>query len=159
MAAGRPTDYNSKFTSIAKRFALLGLTNDEMADALDIARSTFYEWLKTYPEFSDAIKAGKDDADSKVVESLYHRAKGYKTTCTDVKVIEGQIVLTQLEKNYPPDTVACIYWLRNRRPDRWRNNPESETTETAEPLNITFNVADAKSDITITRGQRKDDES
>ena len=138
MAAGRPTDYNQKFASIAKRFALLGLTNDEMADALDIARSTFYEWLKAYPEFSDAIQSGKDSADAKVAQSLYHRAKGYKTTETDVKVIDGKIVLTELQKNYPPDPASMIFWLRNRQPKLWRNKPDAPDQD--HERSVTINI-------------------
>ena len=77
------------------------------------------------PEFSDAIQSGKDSADAKVAQSLYHRAKGYKTTETDVKVIDGQIVLTELQKNYPPDPASMIFWLRNRQPKLWRNKPDA----------------------------------
>jgi hypothetical protein len=32
--------------------------------------------------------------------------------------------LTRLTKHYPPDTTACIFWLKNRKPREWRNRTE-----------------------------------
>ena len=32
--------------------------------------------------------------------------------------------MVQTVKHIPPDTTAQIFWLKNRRPDRWRDKPE-----------------------------------
>ena len=37
-----------------------GLTNDQIAHNIGIARGTLYEWQKTYPDFKDALKRGVD---------------------------------------------------------------------------------------------------
>ncbi|MDR8011858.1 terminase, partial [Escherichia coli] len=46
----------------------------------------------------------------------------------DIRVIENRIVETPLEKYYPPDTTAAIFWLKNRQKDKWRDKQEVEHT-------------------------------
>ena len=36
-----------------------------------------------------------------------------------VKIIEHDVI-----KHYPPDTAACIFFLKNRQPDRWRDRKD-----------------------------------
>jgi len=107
--AGRPTDYEPKYVELAFWMAQAGLTDKQMAEEMGIAESTFYEWKKEHPEFSESIRAGKDTPDSAVEAALFRKAKGFKYE-------EGKKQRVAL-----PDTVACIFWLKNRRPDRWRD--------------------------------------
>lgn len=64
MAAGRPSKFpdndKEKQALFDKMIALFseGMSKTEVAVNLNIALSTFYEWEKTYPEFSEAIKEG-----------------------------------------------------------------------------------------------------
>ncbi len=78
-AGGRPTKYKPEFCDRAFDFALVGMTDDEIAGALKIDRATLYRWKNSYPEFCDAIKRGGDRYDTEVVEkALTHRAAGYE---------------------------------------------------------------------------------
>ena len=36
-------------------------------------------------------------------------------------VLPDPLLLGHYVEHYPPDTTALIYWLKNRRPDRWRD--------------------------------------
>lgn len=31
---------------------------------------------------------------------------------------------TPLTKHYPPDTTACIFWLKNQKPKEWHDRTE-----------------------------------
>lgn len=97
-----------------------GLTDEELAKVFNKNPSTINDWKKD-PEFFQVLKKGKDIADAKVVASLYKRACGY-----DIKrkmFIKG-MGLMDVEQHYPPDTVACIFWLKNRQREDWKDRVE-----------------------------------
>ena len=82
---------------------------------------------KYYPEFRGALKVAKDVADEKIEKALYQRAKGYSYRAEKVVVesrgnnegSEARVV--EYTEHMPPDTTAAIFFLKNRRPDRWRD--------------------------------------
>jgi hypothetical protein len=113
--AGRPTDYREEYCEQVVKLCKLGATDKEIADFFDVDESTINNWKIAHSEFFESIKKGKIVADAEIADSLYHRAKGYQHPDVDIKVIEGKIVMTPLVKHYPPDTVAGIFWLKNRR--------------------------------------------
>lgn len=110
------------------KYALLGANHERMALLFGVAKSTFDLWIANIPEFSDALKEGKDWADANVAKSLYHRALGYSHPDVDIKVVNGEIVQTPLTKHYPPDTGAATLWLKNRQPGTWRDKVENVLT-------------------------------
>lgn len=118
---GRPTSYKPEYCNIARAMCMRGATNADLADAFDVTISTIYLWQATHAEFSESIKAGKDLVDDFVERSLYLQAVGYAHDDVDVRVIDDQVVLTPLRKQIPPNPTAAIFWLKNRRPDRWRD--------------------------------------
>lgn len=124
--AGRPTKYDSAICPTVTKYCLLGVTDEELADFLDITVSTLYLWKNEHPEFSEAIKAGKEEADANIADSLYHRAKGYQHPETHFATVGGVVVATPTTKHYPPDTAAAFIWLKNRRSGKWRDKQEHE---------------------------------
>jgi len=54
---------------------------------------------------------------------------GYTRDDCHVSQHEGRITITPLKKHYPPDTTACIFWLKNRRPQEWRYRTELDTEQ------------------------------
>jgi transposase-like protein len=111
----------------AADLALMGKTNDEIADIFGVTKETLNQWRKEYPEFSDAIKYNKNQADSKVVKSLYQRANGYEYQ--EKRVIQNPDGTTRKEvtvKQVPPDVTAQIFWLKNRQPAQWRDKQHIE---------------------------------
>ena len=124
---GRHSDYNEKeHNRMAFKLSLLGLTDKEMADVFGVSEVTLNAWKKRHPPFLKSLKAGKDMADAKVAQSLYKRALGYSHKDTDIKMYEGKVIKTEIIKQYPPDTTAGIFWLKNRQPDKWREKSEVE---------------------------------
>jgi transposase-like protein len=124
---GRSTKYNPDITpQLAKQYAREGLIDKEIAPRLGITTSTLYEWKKKYPEFSDALKHGKEFIDSQVEDSLLKRALGYEIVEEEFKRVVGplgvkQIRVKKVRKHIPPDVAAAIIWLKNRQSKRWRD--------------------------------------
>jgi len=115
---GRPSSYDPKLhPKLAFWLAQAGLTDEQMAEEIAIHTDTLYEWRKVHPEFSEALKGGKATPDGEVEAALLRRAKGFKYA-------EGG-----KEKVALPDTTACIFWLKNRRPSDWRDKRQNEVPE------------------------------
>ena len=133
---GRPTKYKEEYNKLAFNYSLLGATDKQMAEYFDVALSTLHKWKLEHPNFSDSLKEGKDEADANVGKALYGRALGYSHPDVDIKVVNGEIVETPITKHYPPDTTSCIFWLKNRQKDKWRDKHEIEQTGDAIITNV-----------------------
>ena len=121
---GRPSSYKPEYAEQAYKFCLLGADEPRIAQLLDVSVATITNWKRDYPEFLAALKEGKEIADANVGKSLYQRACGYSHPDVEVKVIDGQVVMVDLVKHYPPDTGAAMAWLKNRQPKLWRDRKE-----------------------------------
>lgn len=98
-----------------------GLTDQELATVFDVDVRTIGNWKKD-PAYFQALKDAKGVADSIVERSLYERANGYSHP--EEKVFmrpSGEIIRTTVTKHYPPDPTSIIFFLKNRRPDQWRD--------------------------------------
>lgn len=126
MPRGRPTLFKDEYVEQVEKLALLGLTDEEVAQFFGVATSTVYEWDLKHPEFSEARARGKAPADAEVAAKLYHRARGY--THKAVKIFmpanASKPVYAPYEEHYPPDTQAATWWLKNRRGDKWKDKSE-----------------------------------
>lgn len=107
-------------------YARDGLTDEQIAKNLDIVPSTLYEWKRQYSEISEALKKGKEVVDIGVENALLKRALGYSYEEKKVEVSEEGTKVTKTIKEVVPDTTAQIFWLKNRRPDRWRDKQDIE---------------------------------
>ncbi|MDX6038910.1 terminase [Scandinavium lactucae] len=125
----RPTKYREEFAHLALTLCRLGATDAELGTALDVDERSINRWKKLYPEFCQSIKRGKLFADARGVEALYQKATGYLHLQDDIRVINGEVVKTQTIRHYPPDTTACIFWLKNRRPEYWQDRPAQRQPE------------------------------
>lgn len=96
--------------TLLKGWARDGLTDEQLAEKMSIGIRTLYDWKIRYPQISQALKKGKEIVDFEVENALLKSA------------IDG-------------NTTAQIFWLKNRRPDKWRDKPvedigpKDETTE------------------------------
>jgi hypothetical protein len=74
---GRPTLYKPENAELARKFCLLGATNEDLAGLFEVARRTIDDWIATIPEFAEGVRQGRDVADAAIVQKLYSRAMGY----------------------------------------------------------------------------------
>lgn len=135
MAGGRPTRYKEEYCEQAEKLCLLGANDKQLADFFRTTEQTINAWKKAHPKFLEALKAGKEVADANVSKSLYRKAIGYEHDDVELKVVSignnGGSVVEQVpvKKIYPPDTTACIFWLKNRQPKLWREKQEVQSTQ------------------------------
>jgi hypothetical protein len=124
----RPTDYKKEYCEQVEKLCRLGAIDKEIADFFGVAESTLNLWKQRHPEFSESIKRGKVLADANVADRLYQRAMGYEHQAVkivaDAKSKDEHIV--PYTEHYAPDTTACIFWLKNRQPEKWRDKIHQE---------------------------------
>src|SRR5262245_39050438 len=116
---GRKPTWRDGNLEQASKLAALGLTDAEMADFFGVSTKTFTRWKLSKPEFCLALKAGKDVADARVEQRLYERAVGYSVETEKVLCWRGKVIRVKSVLHHPPDTTACIFWLKNRQPEKW----------------------------------------
>lgn len=119
---------------LLKAWARDGLTDEQIAHNMGIGYSTLQAWKSRNQDIQDALKKGKEVVDIIVENALFKNATGYyyeeETVSTEkeviyedgkrVKEISKPVVIT-LQKYKPCDTVAQIFWLKNRKRDKWQD--------------------------------------
>ena len=116
-----------------------GLTDKEICEKLGISQDSFYVYKNKYSEFSDTLKETKEIADIKVEKKKKKNANGYdyieETVVMKKEVIykDGKRVkevtypeVVPLTKHKEAETRAQMFWLQNRKPDKWRNQAQVE---------------------------------
>lgn len=110
---------------LLESWARNGLTDEQIAHNIGITAKTLYEWKNKYSEICESLKKGKEVVDILVENALLKRALGYQYEEVSEKYEMG--VLTErkvTKKEVIPDTTAQIYWLKNRKPEVWRDKRE-----------------------------------
>lgn len=114
-----------------------GLTDEQICRNMRISKDTFYRWVNQFSEFSDAIKRGRAPVDFEVENALLKSALGHTITVKKPmkvktekqlagkgKIVEEHVEIVEEEVYIPPQVVAQIFWLKNRKPERWRDRPQ-----------------------------------
>lgn len=118
-----------------------GLTDEQIAHNMGVAYSTLKNWKNDHMAILAALKKGKEVVDRQVENALLQRALGYEYEEVSEKYEYG--ILTErkvVKKQVAPDTTAQIFWLKNRKPEEWRdkqnihvegsiNNPYADLTK------------------------------
>lgn len=125
---GRPSKYKPTFAKQAEKLCTLGATDEDLADFFEVGIRTIANWKTQHEDFLQALKGGKAQADDRVEHSLYQRAVGYTFDSEKVFNNRGEIVRAKTREHCPPDVTAQIFWLKNRRPDEWRDKVQNEHT-------------------------------
>lgn len=104
-----------------------GLTDEQIAHNCGISRNTLYVWQNKHQDIRDALKKGKEVIDYEIENQLIKNIKGFEHTYLTEKVTKDGDVVSVMETVYvKPDTAAAIFWLKNRLPKKWRNNPSAD---------------------------------
>lgn len=105
-----------------------GADNEILAKVLGCGKTTLGKIIRENEDFKLLIRESKLIADLDVESELYKRAKGYDVEETETKAIvskdgEGKTVsVVKRKKHIPGDVTAQIFWLKNRKPEAWRDN-------------------------------------
>ena len=112
-----------------------GLTDKEIAGNIGVSVSTLYCWKNKFLEFSEALKKGKDIADIQVENALFKRAVGYEAVDKRIETEhDKETKRITTVKHVPPDVGAMVFWLKNRRPDKWRDKPVADASDGEDEL-------------------------
>lgn len=130
------SSYKKSFLKMAAVMGAAGFTEAEVAAYFEVTDRTIRNWKAQHPDFADALRIGKEIADNRVEQSLYHMALGYDVAAEEIKVIDGKIVRVQTVKHIPAAPMAAIAWLNNRRRGQWQRNPEPEALPPEAPADI-----------------------
>lgn len=123
-----------------------GLSDEDIAKSIGINRTTIYDWKRKYPTFANALRDGKLVADLAVESALFKKATGFTVTDTKTtsfldketgELVEGKSEVTT--KHILPDTLAIMFWLKNRRPDLWKDKVTEQGDATETQLNTYLN--------------------
>ncbi len=140
---GRPTLYKQEYDEQAHNHCLLGATNTGLADLFDVGPRTIDRWIADIPSFAKAVRDGRAIADGRVARSLYERAVGYQHTVERVLFHRGEEKRITSTVQHPPDTQACIFWLRNRCRPVWNVRPAPVDAHDAEEVEAMLAALDA----------------
>lgn len=110
-----------------------GLSNEQIAHNIGITAKTLCEWQNRFGEFRNAIKKGKEVVDREVENAMLKRALGYEydevtqepVTDKDTGITEMRVT-KRVTKQIVPDVTAQIFWLKNRKPDEFRDKRDVE---------------------------------
>jgi hypothetical protein len=116
---GRPSEFDEAIMPEVLELVGQGATTKELADHLGVHPAQFWRWCQAYPHLRSAVKAAREAQDDRVEEALRINA-----------VLEGNVT-------------AQIFWLKNRRPNEWRDRKETE---------IIVPVADDVGEVRDARG-------
>ena len=150
------TKYRNDMPALVEQYAREGLIEREMAAKLGVSVETFEQYKKRYPVFLESLKAGKEIVDREVEQALYKRALGFEyeevktTTTTDPETGEERAaIVTKTRKVMAPDVQAQQFWLKNRRPDIWRDSIRIETVDINQALKDAAKLSDAEKRIKL----------
>lgn len=126
-----------------------GLVIDQIAENLGISKTTLYSYMKKYPELSERLKKGKEISDYQVENELFKKAVGFTrkekrpVKIKEVEYSEGKrvketerIEMVEEEVYYPPELGAQVFWLKNRRPDKWKDKVEAKMEPGGEGVGV-----------------------
>src|SRR5215471_306949 len=143
---GQPTKYNPEvYPRVAKFLCERGATMSELARAFNVNDSTLYDWLNRHKEFHDAVQVSADVFNHRVERALAERAiGGFVTLREEVRDPEtGKVLAPAQRQYYPPDPTSCIFFLKNRMPDKYRDvhriDKEVRLLKTSDELRIEIN--------------------
>jgi hypothetical protein len=119
--SGRPTSYQPEYAAQAEKLCKLGATDADLAEFFGVNTSTIWRWTGRHEAFCNALKSGKEEADERVERSLYQKAIGYEYDAVKIFNANGEPLIVPYREKCAPDTTAAIFWLKNRRSDKWRD--------------------------------------
>jgi transcriptional regulator with XRE-family HTH domain len=128
MAVGKYDTHVKPKLLLIEAWARNGLTLEQIADNLGIAKSTLCEYQKEHTDLSDSLKKGKEVIDTMVENALLKAALGYEFE----EEAMGKMGVERLTKYAHPNTTALIFWLKNRNQKDWRDKQDIDMNATVE---------------------------
>lgn len=113
-----------------REYKMQGATDEQICSVFDISQSTFYEYKKKYPEFSEAIKKGIAELVLDLRGELVKAAKNHKLETRKVYIKQDLATgeksqITEITTREVDGDVAAInLLLKNLDRENWANDPQ-----------------------------------
>lgn len=157
MAGGRPGKYEEWITqdglTAIEGWAREGATDEDIAKKIGITAKTLYEWKNRFSEIRESIKKGKAPVDFQVENQLLKSALGYTVTVKEPIKVKGKTIkngVGTIEKEHieyvdreihiPANVTAQFFWLKNRKPDKWRDKPREIEGDETDAVKVIIDV-------------------
>lgn len=147
---------------VIEKWSRDGVTNEDIRKNLGIGKATWYKYVNEHSELSELLKKTREIVDASVENSLLKKALGYtvhvkkhfKVKKTEYKngrkVKEEEEIKAVYDEVYiPPELGAQCFWLKNRRPEEWKDRKAVDGSYGEETENEV---------ITIVKRMEEDDE-
>lgn len=120
-----------------------GLIDKQIAHNMGVSYTSLKDWKNRFPAIAEALRKGKEVVDREVENALFKSAIGYTQTIrkpVKVRDVEYDLetgrkvreierwVAVEEEIHVPPQVTAQIFWLKNRKPDQWREKNDLTLT-------------------------------
>ena len=128
--------WDQKYSQVVYVMALLGATDQEFADALSVSPSTIANWKNEHPEFLDALRKGKLEADAKVAHSFYMNTQDRYVEVEEVHVVKGVVQRINRQQFIQGDKWTQDRWLAKRRRGDWTDSQQINIQRTNTNINI-----------------------
>lgn len=120
----RPSKYDDHFLNVIRKLFAEGKTQEEVATYLGVHVNTLKNWKNKHAHLLSTIKDSKDLADDMVEAALFTRAVGFSKASIKIFSYEGNAFEHEYVEQVPADPQAAIFWLKNRRPEIWKDKQE-----------------------------------
>lgn len=127
---GRPTKFKPEYVDQVRKLCAIGAIDEEIAEFFEVSRATISTWKLEHPDFLEALKLGKASVDDRVERSLLQMALGYEQDEVKIFMPAGaeKPIYAPFRAKVPASPTAAIFFLKNRRPDLWRDVHRQEVT-------------------------------
>lgn len=159
---GRPVTKTNLFShplahALLKELAQRKATNDECAQRMGVSLNTWKRWKAKNTELWATMGARPTLSDDEIEISLHDSAKGFSKFITKVDK-DGNVEVE--ERYYPPNVAATAFWLKNKKPQQWRDKIDIAASMEQIPVRINFKrkekVVEAESTIIPERKEIED---
>lgn len=106
-----------------------GASIEQICKNLGVNRNLWYKAIKKSEEFAKLSKRTKEVVDREIENAMYKRAMGYEYDEITEEYEMGFLTKRKVvRKHVPPDTGAQVFWLKNKKPDSWKDKREVDNT-------------------------------
>ena len=139
-----------------------GLIDKQIAHNMGVSWTSLKEWKHRFPEIAEALRKGKEVVDREVENALFKSAIGFtKKIKKPVRIKEVEYdpktgkKIRELEKwvqveeevYIAPQVTAQIFWLKNRKPDEWREKNDLTLTPSNGVLESLMELHNGKREV------------
>ncbi|WP_406840826.1 helix-turn-helix domain-containing protein [Lactococcus lactis] len=127
------TDWKKKFSSISSVLKKGKEVVDRQVENALLKRALGYETTertaKVVPRDKDLVSTERREFENRYkIDNPEAELQEVKDAAIKAIPTTERIVISEVDKEIPPDTIAALFWLKNRKPNEWRDKRETEIT-------------------------------